>query len=482
MTGSARRKPGCRARRRDGSPMFAPQRPAMVIDRARYVGDTVVMVIAETTGAGKGRGGTGGRAVRAAAVGHVACRSRQAGCARACGTRTRTTFPIPTSAATGPRPTPPLPKPRTWCVAATSSPASTRSTWSRGARSAPMIAGEDRYTLYADVNYPHRVRDMLANIVFKVPESKVRVVVERCRRRFRRQGLAIRRSPPGAVGGQETRPAGEVEVRALRGAARRRARARQHRRHRAGARRERQIPRPPPAHAGQHRRLHRLRPPASHAVRPDFHGNGRLRHPGRTREHRRGAVEHQPHRALSRRRTAGSGLSDRAHHRGGGAGTRHRPRSNCGDATSSRRKNCRTKAPLGPLYDCGEFEKNMDLALQAADYAGYPARLEASRASGKLRGIAVVNAIEQAAGPTPEYAEIRFNPSGTAIMMLGTKTHGQGHETVVQADPARAARHRPERRAVHRRRHRPGRVRHGLERLALDGDRRRGADDWPPTR
>ena len=35
---------------------------------------------------------------------------------------------------------------------------------------------EDRYTLFADVNYPHRVRNMLANMVFKVPESSVRVV------------------------------------------------------------------------------------------------------------------------------------------------------------------------------------------------------------------------------------------------------------------------------------------------------------------
>src|SRR5215471_4854629 len=32
----------------DGSPMFAPQRPALVIDRARYVGDPVAMVVAET--------------------------------------------------------------------------------------------------------------------------------------------------------------------------------------------------------------------------------------------------------------------------------------------------------------------------------------------------------------------------------------------------------------------------------------------------
>ena len=41
--------------------------------------------------------------------------------------------------------------------------------------SAPMTPARTA-TLYADVNYPHRVRNMLANMVFKVPESKVRVV------------------------------------------------------------------------------------------------------------------------------------------------------------------------------------------------------------------------------------------------------------------------------------------------------------------
>src|SRR5690242_19793582 len=35
-------------KKRDGSPMFAPQRPALVVDRVRYVGDPVAMVIAET--------------------------------------------------------------------------------------------------------------------------------------------------------------------------------------------------------------------------------------------------------------------------------------------------------------------------------------------------------------------------------------------------------------------------------------------------
>src|SRR5262249_48031679 len=36
--------------------------------------------------------------------------------------------------------------------------------------------GEDRYTLYADVQYPHRVRQILAAGIFRVPEHRIRVV------------------------------------------------------------------------------------------------------------------------------------------------------------------------------------------------------------------------------------------------------------------------------------------------------------------
>jgi len=37
-------------------------------------------------------------------------------------------------------------------------------------------SGEDRYTLYADVQYPHRVRNALASRIFKIPENKIRVI------------------------------------------------------------------------------------------------------------------------------------------------------------------------------------------------------------------------------------------------------------------------------------------------------------------
>ena len=88
------------------------------------------------------------------------------------------------------------------------------------------------------------------------------------------------------------------------------------------------------------------------------------------------------------------------------------------------------KTPLGPIYDSGTFARNMELGLEHGDFAGFAARREASRAKGKLRGIALINAIEQAAGPVPEYAEVRFQPSGSALLLMGTKTHGQGHETM----------------------------------------------------
>jgi carbon-monoxide dehydrogenase large subunit len=84
---------------------------------------------------------------------------------------------------------------------------------------------------------------------------------------------------------------------------------------------------------------------------------------------------------------------------------------------------------LGVTYDCGDFVKNMDDVLKLADVAGFPARREASRARGRLRGLGFVNAIERAAGPQPEFAEIRFAPSGTATLLMGSKNQGQGHET-----------------------------------------------------
>lgn len=81
-------------------------------------------------------------------------------------------------------------------------------------------------------------------------------------------------------------------------------------------------------------------------------------------------------------------------------------------------------------YDSGEFEKNMDGALDMIDYGSFAARRADAQARGKLRGIGIANCIEQSAGGPPEWAQIRFDPSGTVTLIMGTHNHGQGHETI----------------------------------------------------
>jgi carbon-monoxide dehydrogenase large subunit len=87
------------------------------------------------------------------------------------------------------------------------------------------------------------------------------------------------------------------------------------------------------------------------------------------------------------------------------------------------------RSSLGMTYDCGDFARNLEDALKLADVAGFAARRAASKARGRLRGLGVANAIERAAGAQPEFAEIRFAPSGTATVLMGSKNQGQGHET-----------------------------------------------------
>jgi carbon-monoxide dehydrogenase large subunit len=84
---------------------------------------------------------------------------------------------------------------------------------------------------------------------------------------------------------------------------------------------------------------------------------------------------------------------------------------------------------LGATYDCGDFPTSMEKALKLGDVASFAVRREEARRRGKLRGLGLVNAIEQAAGAQPEFAEIRFAPSGSATVLMGSKNQGQGHET-----------------------------------------------------
>jgi carbon-monoxide dehydrogenase large subunit len=104
------------------------------------------------------------------------------------------------------------------------------------------------------------------------------------------------------------------------------------------------------------------------------------------------------------------------------------------DRVELRRKNFIRSFPYKTAitftYDCGDFEKGLDEALELSGWKNFEKRKAESQARGKLRGIGLANAIERAAAPGMEYAEIRFEPTGTATLVVGTKSQGQGHETM----------------------------------------------------
>jgi len=88
------------------------------------------------------------------------------------------------------------------------------------------------------------------------------------------------------------------------------------------------------------------------------------------------------------------------------------------------------KTSLTFTYDCGEFKSVLNDCLDKADYSGFEARRKQSAKQNKLRGVGISCSIEQAAAPQTETAELRFDPSGTVTVLIGTTNHGQGHETI----------------------------------------------------
>ena len=83
----------------------------------------------------------------------------------------------------------------------------------------------------------------------------------------------------------------------------------------------------------------------------------------------------------------------------------------------------------GRFYDTGDFAGHMDAGLAAADAAGFEARLAASKANGKLRGLGFASYIEACAFPGSEEANVVLETDGTLTLYIGTQTNGQGHAT-----------------------------------------------------
>ncbi|SLN40862.1 Carbon monoxide dehydrogenase large chain [Roseivivax jejudonensis] len=117
------------------------------------------------------------------------------------------------------------------------------------------------------------------------------------------------------------------------------------------------------------------------------------------------------------------------------------------DPIEIRRKNFVTEfpyqTPVAVEYDSGDFHRLMDKLEAAADFGGFAARRAESEKKGMLRGLGI-NCFIEACGIAPsnlvgqlgaraglyESATVRVNATGGLVVMTGSHSHGQGHETV----------------------------------------------------
>ena len=85
------------------------------------------------------------------------------------------------------------------------------------------------------------------------------------------------------------------------------------------------------------------------------------------------------------------------------------------------------RTPNGPIYDSGDFPAVLDKALAASGWAGFPARRSISEQGGRLRGIGVCCFLEVAGGILDETVDLRFDADGTVALRTGAQAMGQGH-------------------------------------------------------
>jgi len=86
--------------------------------------------------------------------------------------------------------------------------------------------------------------------------------------------------------------------------------------------------------------------------------------------------------------------------------------------------------PMGQVYDCGQFEKLLDQGLALADWNGFAARREASKARGLLRGRGIATFLEWTGGNAlEENVQVQVTADGFVELTSATMAMGQGIAT-----------------------------------------------------
>ncbi len=107
------------------------------------------------------------------------------------------------------------------------------------------------------------------------------------------------------------------------------------------------------------------------------------------------------------------------------------------DPLELRRKNLLTaeelprKSPMGLDVDCGNFPIVFEQTLAMSDRPGFAARVAESAARGRKRGFAIAPYLECTGGGPKEHAGVTFSDDGRVRLAVGSQSTGMGHETAL---------------------------------------------------
>ena len=87
----------------------------------------------------------------------------------------------------------------------------------------------------------------------------------------------------------------------------------------------------------------------------------------------------------------------------------------------------------GLTVDVGNFERVLNRLRAEADVENFSDRKTASAAKGLIRGMGIATYIESILGSPEETAHVVYEVDGSVSLFVGTQSNGQGHETVFTA-------------------------------------------------
>ncbi|HEX7813390.1 MAG TPA: xanthine dehydrogenase family protein molybdopterin-binding subunit [Burkholderiales bacterium] len=87
------------------------------------------------------------------------------------------------------------------------------------------------------------------------------------------------------------------------------------------------------------------------------------------------------------------------------------------------------KTPMGEKFDSGNFPHMLDRILEAADWKGYPARRDESKKRGRLRGRALSTFLEWTGVVHEETVNLHIEADGRVLVYTAMQAMGQGIET-----------------------------------------------------